>query len=91
MVPTMRTTLIIDDDLDAALKDRARLSGRSFKAVVNEVIRSGLEVGDRPLVRRSPFKVASARRGFLPQVDPLNLNQLVDDLEVDVFLGMKHG
>ena len=86
----MRTTLTIDDDLAAALKDRARLSGRSFKAVVNEVVRSGL-TGERPVARRSPFKVVSTRRGFLPGVDPLKLNQLVDELEVEAFLGREHG
>ena len=91
MMPAVRTTLTIDDDLAAALKDRARLSGRSFKAVVNEVMRSGLTLGDRPLARRSRFKVASARRGFLPGVDPLKLNQLVDELEVEAFLGREHG
>ncbi|MYF29930.1 MAG: DUF2191 domain-containing protein [Gammaproteobacteria bacterium] len=87
----MRTTLTIDDDLAAALKDRARLSGQSFKAVVNQVMRSGLTLGDKPLVRRSRFKVASAPRGFLPGVDPLKLNQLVDELEVEAFLGREHG
>jgi len=88
---SVRTTLTIDDDLAAALRDRARVSGRSFKAVVNEVMRNGLTVGDKPVVRQSRFKVDSARRGFLPGVDPLKLNQLVDELEVDVFLGREHG
>ena len=90
-MPDMRTTLTIEDDLAAALKDRARLSGRSFKAVVNEVMRNGLTVGDKPLARRSRFKVAAARRGFLPGVDSLKLNQLVDELEVDAFLAGEHG
>ncbi len=90
-MPAMRTTLTIDDDLAAALKNRARLSGRSFNAVVDEVVRSGLTLGERPLARRSPFKVVSARRGFLPGGDPSRLNQLVDELEVDAFLGSEHG
>lgn len=39
----MRTTLTLDDDLARTLKQRALDSGRSFKEVVNEVLRAGLE------------------------------------------------
>ena len=35
----MRTTLTLDDDLFMALDERARATGRSFKEVVNEVVR----------------------------------------------------
>ena len=35
-----------------------------------------------PLADQSPFKVRSARRGFRKGVDPLKLNQLVDELDV---------
>ena len=87
----MRTTLTIDDDLALALKDLARNSGKSFKAVVNEVMRNGLTTGEKPLPDREPFQVVAARRGFLPGVDPLKLNQLVDELEVDAFMGQLHG
>lgn len=87
----MRTTLTIDDDLAATMKRSAQRSGKSFKAVVNEAIRRGLSTGEKPLGSREPFRVLSARRGFLPGIDPLKLNQLVDELEVDGFLGRSHG
>lgn len=87
----MRTTLTIDDDLAAALKRSAQRSGKSFKAIVNEAIRRGLSTGEKPASRRERFRVLSARRGFLPGVDPLKLNQLVDELEVDGFLERSHG
>ena len=87
----MRTTLTIDDDLATALKALARDSGKTFKAVVNEVIRRGLMTGEKPVPAREPFRVASARRGFLPGIDPLKLNQLVDELEMDEFLERPHG
>lgn len=87
----MRTTLTIDDDLAAALKRSARRSGKPFKAIVNEAIRRGLSTGEKPDEPRERFLVLSARRGFLPGVDPLKLNQLVDDLEVDGFLERPHG
>jgi len=46
----MRTTLTLDDDLAMALHERVRLTGRSFKDVVNEVVRQGLA----PLAPRPP-------------------------------------
>ena len=82
----MRTTLTLDEDIGLALRDAARHSGRPFKAVVNEALRRGLAVGAKPMESRKPFRVASARRGFVAGVDPLKLNQLVDELEVDRFL-----
>lgn len=42
----MCTTLTLDDDLANALSRTARLSGRSFKGVVNEAIRLGLACGE---------------------------------------------
>ena len=44
----MRTTLTLDDDLFMALNERARATGRSFKEVVNEVVRRGLFDSDPP-------------------------------------------
>lgn len=39
----MRTTLTIDDQLAAELKQVAHESGKSFKEVVNEALRAGLQ------------------------------------------------
>ena len=86
----MRTTLTLDDDLAAAVKVLARSSGKTFKAVVNEVMRNGLMSGEKPPLERKPFRVASAPRGFLPGIDPLKLNQLVDELETERFLKRPH-
>lgn len=58
----MRTTLTLDDALIAELKRRAHESGRSFKAVVNETLRAGLEqAGGRPASR--PYRLPAARLG----------------------------
>lgn len=86
----MRTTLTIDDDLGRALRETARHSGRSFKSVVNEVLRRGIAVGEKPAARREPFRVESAPMGFAPGVDEFKLNQLVDELEVDRLLHKMH-
>lgn len=83
---TVRTTLTIDDDLGRALRETARRSGRSFKSVVNEALRRGIAVGEKPAASREPFRVESAPMGFAPGVDPFKLNQLVDELDMDRFL-----
>ena len=87
----MRTTLTIDDDVATALKALARNSGKTFKAVVNEVMRRGLMTGEKPAPDREPFKVESVRCGFLPGIGPLKLNQFVDELEVEEFLERAQG
>lgn len=80
----MRITLTIDEDLADALEQRARVLGVPFKQVVNETLRRGLaaqEAEDRPV-----FRVRPLRGGFRPGIDPLKLNQLNDELEVQAFL-----
>ena len=90
MMPFMRTTLTLDDDVARALKELARVSGTSFKAVVNEMLRLGLTTGAKPAGTQEPFRVRSAARGFCAGVDPLQLNKLLDDLEVDRFMVQDH-
>lgn len=77
----MRTTLTVEDDLGRRLKERARREGRSFKDVVNEALRRGLTAQE---VRENsePYRVETFRGGLRPGVDPLKLNQLVDELEI---------
>ena len=43
----MRTTLTLDDDLAAALKEQARRADQPFKQVVNDTLRRGLSPGTR--------------------------------------------
>lgn len=80
----MRTTLTLDDDLADELKQRAKALGVPFEQVVNDTLRRGLGLEapeDRPVFRVRPF-----RGGFRPGIDPLKLNQLNDELEVEDFL-----
>ncbi len=79
----MRTTLTLDDDLAARLKQLARESGRSFKEVTNEVLRRGLSTGEGPVEPLKPFRVVPKACGFKPGVDPTKLNQVYDDLETE--------
>ena len=80
----MRTTLTLDDDLADALKQRAKLLDVPFKQVVNDTLRLGLA---REVPEDWPvFRVRPLSGGFRPGIDPLKLNQLIDQLEVEDFL-----
>jgi hypothetical protein len=79
----MRTTLTLDDDVASRLKEIARESDRSFKEVVNDVVRRGLSIGEAPNKSTEPFRVVPTACGFKPGIDPLKLNQLYDDLEIE--------
>jgi|CXWL01.1.fsa_nt_gi hypothetical protein len=76
----MRTTLTVDDDLARQLQDTARRRGLSFKQVVNDTLRAGLQTADKPAVV-PPFLVVPKACGFRAGVDPRRLNQLNDELE----------
>lgn len=77
----MRTTLTLDDDLAGLLLERAKQQGITFKAVVNDTIRTGL--ADTPQARVEAPEVLSHSFGFRPGIDLDRMNQLVDELEVE--------
>lgn len=81
----MRTTLTLDDDLAEALNRAARLTGRSFKAVVNDTLRRGLAQSGSGTAGLEPFVVEPQSCGWMPGIDPLRLNQLVDGLEIEAW------
>lgn len=74
----MRTTLTLDDDVAAKLKAEARRSGRSFREIVNEMLRRGLSTrhGRSP---NEPFRVASRDLGKL--LPGLTLDSVAELLE----------
>jgi len=79
----MRTTLTLQDDLARELKQRVRATGHSFKQVVNEAIRRGLGLGPLPDSGQARFRVEPRACGFRTGIDPLKLNQIYDELEID--------
>jgi hypothetical protein len=79
----MRTTLTLDDDVAARLKELAHRRRATFKDTVNEVIRRGLVAQDAVGIPGEPYRVDTFRSPLRPGIDPLRLNQLLDDLEVD--------
>src|SRR5512139_3925135 len=87
---SMRSTIKLDDDVAKALREQARRTGQSFKAVVNTTLRRGLTRGDRPTPRLPRFTVRPKACCFRTGVDPLRLNQLADELEMEAFEARRH-
>jgi predicted transcriptional regulator len=54
----VRTTLTLDDDVAARLKAAVKKQRRSFKALVNEALRGGLDAMERPRPSRRRFRTA---------------------------------
>jgi hypothetical protein len=52
----MRTTLTLDDDVTAKLTEKVRATGKSFKDVVNETLRSGF-FSDEKRATLEPFVI----------------------------------
>lgn len=80
-MPPVRTTLTLDDDLVAKLKDLAQRSRVSFKELVNSLLKRGLAAQETSQKSKKPFRVEPFRSPFRAGVDPLGLNKLVDELE----------
>jgi hypothetical protein len=67
----MRTTLTLEDDV--AVRVRRILASRetSLKALVNEALRRGLDVLERPDEERAPYRLKPRRLGrcLVPDLD----------------------
>lgn len=72
----MRTTVTLDDDLAARLRDVAHERGVPFKAAINDAIRAGL---DHPRQPRA-FRVEPKDMGE-PRVDLTKALQLAGEME----------
>ena len=81
----MRTTVTLEADLAARLKEFAHRRRLSFKAALNDVLRRGL-TGQSEARKPKRFEVEPHSGGFRRGIDPGKLNQLVDDLAVDDFV-----
>ncbi len=75
-IMSVRTTLTLEDDVAAKLRDEARRNGKSFKATVNAFLRRGLESAVR--TKPEPFRVRA--RNLKPKA-PLNYDNIADLLE----------
>ncbi len=76
----MRTTLTLDEDVAAKLREETRRRNASFKETVNACLRRGLEApSDEELA--APFTVESRRMGLRPGFDLDDIGGLLDLLD----------
>jgi hypothetical protein len=73
----MRTTVTLDDDIAARLKERAQELGVPFKEVLNATLRAGLGGQEQP----RPYTQRTASLGLRPGIDLDRASQLADDLQ----------
>lgn len=76
---SQRTTLTLEDDVAARLRDAARRTGRPLKAVVNDAIRAGL--ASSASRGRLKFRVESRPMGLRPGIDLDDISGLLERLE----------
>jgi predicted CopG family antitoxin len=75
----MRTTLTLDDDVAAKLKEEMKHSGKSFKETLNTVLRNGLNIPRKRKVE--PFIVNP--KEFRPRItlDYDNIGELLEQID----------
>jgi hypothetical protein len=74
----MRTTVTLDPDIAAKLKQTARESGISFKEALNTTVRRGFE---RQETKQQPYRVRPQNLGVRPGVNLDKALQLAGELE----------
>jgi hypothetical protein len=73
----MRTTLTLDDDVSARLKQLKGFS--SFKEAINEVLRAGLNAIETPsAVPQRPYKVQAVNVGRLKIKNVDNIAEILE-------------
>jgi hypothetical protein len=82
----MRTTLTLEDDVAAALKEKAERTGRKFKDVVNEALRAGIASGFRAPASRRYRLEPTHLGGVAPGVDLDKALQLAGSLEDEEYV-----
>ena len=74
----MRTTVTLDDDVVATLREIARERNISFKEALNASVRRGTAIGDRV---SSPYRMPARALGVRPGVNLDKALQLAGELE----------
>lgn len=74
-----RTTLTLEDDVAARIRDEVRRQGRPLKDVINDLLRAGLEARRSPEVE--PYEVPSRDMGVRAGVDLDDIQGLLDRLD----------
>jgi hypothetical protein len=83
----MRTTVTVDPDVEALLRQAMLESGQSFKTTLNQAVRRGL--ADVVIKKdEKPFVVKAKNMGLRPGIDPTRMQDLADDLELEAHLDL---
>ncbi len=80
----MRTTLTLESEVAEKLRAEAASGTRTFKEIVNQALKIGLGI-EKP-EPDEPFEVITFSSDFQPGVDPMKLQQYLDDEEVESYL-----
>jgi len=83
MMPHMRTTVTLDEDVAAKLKQVARERGVSFKVAINDAVREGLRGKAKPA---QPFRVQARPMGVRPGINLDKALRLAGELEDEEIL-----
>ena len=73
----MRTTITLDDDVVAKIKDEMKKTGGSFKQVVNEMIRTGALTKEKAS-KQEPFVVKARPLGLRPGINYDSFAELME-------------
>ena len=73
----MRTTLTLEDEIEALLRKEAHRTGKSFKQTVNDASREGL-AKRRAIAKVPPFIVEARPMGTYPGLDYSNIGELLE-------------
>jgi hypothetical protein len=76
----VRTTLTLDDDIAALVKEEVRRRGGTFKGTINRLLRRGLTAKDKN-AERAPFEVKPLFMGLRPGRNYDNIEELIEELE----------
>ena len=76
----MRTTLTLDEDNVAKLRDEMSRTGKSFKETVNDCLRRGFEAPSEDELA-TPFRVEARAMGAKPGLDLDDVSGLLDVLD----------
>lgn len=81
----MRTTVTVDPDVEALLRQAMQQSGQSFKTTLNQAIRRGL--ADVVCKKdEKPFVVKAKNMGLRSGIDIANIHDIEAEMEVEAFL-----
>lgn len=87
MMPLMRTTLTIDDDVAARIEHLRRHRGASLREMIDVLLRDGLERQSQRLQSKA-YRLKPRALGLRAGVDATKLNQLADELDVERFVSV---